>query len=42
MKPSLGPLCAGNALRDGQDSLFVIFNCILSTGASSSCLALNY
>lgn len=34
MKSSLGSLCAGNALRDGQDRLFVVFNCILSTGAS--------
>jgi len=40
IKLSLGSLCAGNALGDGEDGLFVIFNCILSTGASlvlSSC-----
>ena len=42
IKSSLGSLCAGNALGDGQDRLFVIFNCILSTGAPSFHLAPNY
>ena len=43
IKSSLGSLCAGNALGDGQDSVFVIFNCILSTGASLFFhLSLNY
>ena len=32
MKSSLGSLRVGNALGDGQDRLFVILNCILSTG----------
>ena len=39
IKSSLGSLCAGNALGDGQDGFFVVFNCILSTGVSLFCLS---
>jgi hypothetical protein len=29
---SLGPLCLGNAFRDRENCVFVVFNCVLSTG----------